>query len=155
NDPFGSTEAGGEEDEVLKTLSPSAPGTLDPRGAVQKMANVLVQASREGRPLTKAEKRELRQIYRQDNPHRSVLKQGGLLDEQQARLEHICRLIVRDRHPYCPVNGVLVLLPLAGTDSDDDAADTGNVCQRDVAVVTRALKVHCPLFALVCDMETA
>jgi hypothetical protein len=124
-------------------------------GAVQEMEDVLKQAAREGRPLNKAEKRKLRQLYRKDNPGRSVVKRPGVLDEQQARLEYLCRLVVRDRHPFCPVNGVLLLIPLAGTDSDEDAADTGNACQRDVAVLARSLKVHCPLFALVCDMETA
>ena len=30
-----------------------------------------------------------------------------------ARLEHLCRLVAAERRPYCPANGVLVLLPWA------------------------------------------
>jgi hypothetical protein len=148
--------AGGEdEDEVIKTLSPSSARSLDAKRVVQDMADVLRQAEREHRALTKVEKRELRAIYRRDNRHRSVLRNAGLVDEQSARLLHLCRLLVRDRQPFCAVNGILLLVPFAGSDSDEDAVQTGTACQRDLAVTARALKVHCPLFALVCDLETA
>jgi hypothetical protein len=146
-----------DEDEVLKTLTPGAAGgTLDPKfGAVQDMVAVLQKAQREGRPLSKVDKRELRRIYRRDNPHRSLVRNSERMDRQTARLRHLCRLFVRDRHPYCAVNGILLLVPFAGTDSDDDASHAGQVCQRDLAVATTALEVHCPLFALVGDLETA
>src|SRR5262249_37682372 len=36
-----------------------------------------------------------------------------------------------------------------------DALDTGDICQRELSTARHALKVHCPLFTLVCDMETA
>jgi type VI protein secretion system component VasK len=69
------------------------------------------------------------------------------------RLRHLCRLVARDRQPYCPVNGLLVLLPLAATDSDDDAQNTAESCGRDLQTVRAALKVDCPLLAMVCDLE--
>jgi hypothetical protein len=144
-----------EEEEILATLNPRSSRRLDPQGAVEKMAAVLIQAEREGRPLTKAEKRELRCIYRQDNRQRSILKKPHLFDEQVARLEYLCRLIVRDRSPYCPINGILLMIPFAGLDSEEDASDTGMVCQRDLKTAIDTLRVHCPLIVLVCDLETA
>ncbi len=78
-----------------------------------------------------------------------------LIDLQVARLEYLCRLIARDRAPFCAVNGILLLIPFAGCDSDKDASDTGLACQRDLAGALPALRVHCPLYALVCDLETA
>ena len=74
---------------------------------------------------------------------------------QADRFEHLCRLIVRDRAPYVPLNGVLVLLPFAATDSDQDALDTGATCQQDLEIINRVLQVHTPTLALVSDLETA
>jgi hypothetical protein len=152
----GPAQAGGEEDEIItRTLSPSAKGVLVPEGPFAGMARVLQQADREGRPLSKAEKRELRCLYRQNQARRSPLRDPELLSLQSARLQYFCRLLVRDRHPFCAVNGVLLLVPFAGTDSDQDAVSTGDVLQRDLAVARETLKVDCPYLALVCDMETA
>ena len=54
-----------------------------------------------------------------------------------------------------PINGVLVVLPFAATDSDQDALDTGATCQQDLEVVNRVLQVQSPTLALLCDLETA
>lgn len=72
-----------------------------------------------------------------------------------ARLKHVCQLIVAARRPYCPLNGILVLVPWAALDSDADAQLHGRVCQRDLETVREALQVQCPVFTLVCDLESA
>jgi hypothetical protein len=149
-------QPGGEEDEIVtRTLSPGANGVLVPQGPFADMARVLQQADREGRPLSKAEKRELRCLYRQNQPRRPLLRDPDVLNLQAARLAYLCRLLVRDRQPFCAANGVLLLLPFAGTDSDQDAVSTGDALQRDLAATREGLKVECPHVALVCDMETA
>jgi hypothetical protein len=71
-----------------------------------------------------------------------------------ARLEHLCRLLVRDRWPEPPINGILVLIPYAATCSDAAADLTSRDCQQDLASAWRVFRLHCPLFALVCDLET-
>ncbi|MCC6418647.1 MAG: hypothetical protein IT429_10470, partial [Gemmataceae bacterium] len=77
------------------------------------------------------------------------------LKDATARLRHLCWLIVRDRQPYCPVNGVLVLVPLAATDRDEDAQKTAHALALDLQTMRTALKVDCPLFTLLSDVETA
>lgn len=72
-----------------------------------------------------------------------------------SRLKHLCWLILRERRPYCPVNGILLLIPYAATDSDAEANQTGLVCQKDLQALRDVLQINCPLFALVCDMENA
>jgi len=72
-----------------------------------------------------------------------------------ARLAYLGRLIARDRRPYCPVNGLLWLIPRAALDGDADADQTGDYCRRDLAVLRDALQVRCPSFAMLCDMEEA
>ncbi|HEY7425936.1 MAG TPA: type VI secretion protein IcmF/TssM N-terminal domain-containing protein [Gemmataceae bacterium] len=149
-------EAPSEEDDmVTNTISPGGSGSLEAKGPFADMAKVLHQAEREGRPLTKAEKRELRRMYRQGQPQRSPLKDPELIAYEAARLQFLCRLLVRDRRPFCAVNGVLLLVPFAGTDSEQDATYTAEALQRDLAVTASALQVDCPHYALVCDLETA
>ena len=84
----------------------------------------------------------------------SLLRNRAEVELQAARLEHLCRRIARDRRPYCPVNGILLLVPLAATDNDGLATDLGVICRRDLATARETLKVLCPIFALVCDLET-
>jgi hypothetical protein len=115
----------------------------------------LNQLEREGRPATRAEVREMRAVYRQSSAYRSPLRDTQRITLQAQRLEFLCRLLVRDREPYCPINGVLVLLPFAGTDSAQDAKDTAQALAADLAVTRKALKMNCAHFVLVTDMETA
>ena len=47
-----------------------------------------------------------------------LLKNTDEVELLSSRLKYLCRLIVRDRQPYCPANGILLLIPLAATDSE-------------------------------------
>jgi hypothetical protein len=150
-------QPGGEQDSFLTS-------TIDPRtggpppfgpGEVAGMARLFQQAELEGRPLTKVEKRELRLLYRENQPQRSPLTDPDTIASECARLRYLCRLLVRDRRPFCAINGVLLLLPYAGCDSDQDAVWTAEAVQRDLAVAGAALGVDCPHFAVVCDLESA
>jgi hypothetical protein len=136
-------------------------GTMLPDANMKKIQKIL-RASKEGK-LTDEEKRELEKLYRRDEA-----KQGHMLDrakqallkdpqkvaEAAGRLRRLCKLIVRDRHPFCSANGILVLLPISGASSDTDAGLMGEICQRDMAEARRGLKVNCPVFTLACDVET-
>jgi hypothetical protein len=124
-----------------------------PRGA-REIRDITSRSEREHRDLTEEERRELRRIVRRDRPHVSLLKFADQVELMGARLRYLCRLIARSRYPYCPVNGILLLIPLAGSDSDQDAIDTGEICQRDLTAARQALRVNCPVFALLCDLET-
>jgi hypothetical protein len=141
--------------------------TMQPQGLQKGIQAVLVRAREQGRDhtqLSDTEKEEIRRLLAEEaseaaqkarGPRPNLLKNGPEVDELSARLRCLCRLIVRDRKPYCPVNGVLLLVPFAGTDSDDDANQTGALCQLDLANARQALHVNCPRFALVCDLETS
>ena len=81
--------------------------------------------------------------------------QSGVTDEGGARLAALCRLIARDRRPYCPINGVLVLIPLSAAQADVPAGQVGLLAQRDIRCVHQTLQVECPVFVLLCDLEQA
>src|SRR5207247_385369 len=88
-------------------------------------------------------------------PRMHLLKNAPEVELLTARLRYLCRLIVRDRKPYCPINGLMVLVPFGAMDTDDDANQTGTICQLDLQTARRAFQVNCPAFVLVCDLESA
>jgi type VI secretion system protein ImpL len=83
----------------------------------------------------------------------TLLKDTKEVERATARLKYLCRLIGRRRQPYCPINGILLVVPLAATDTDEDADQTGAVCRHDLTAVREAVQVHCPVLALVSDLE--
>jgi hypothetical protein len=130
---------------------------------MEEMRLILRQAEREGRTTTEAEKQRIEQLMgggkggsapaRRTRPQ--LLRNTEEAQRHSERFEHFCHLIVRDRNPYCSINGILVLVPYAATESDEDANQTADVCQRELASARRALHVHCPVFGLLSDLETA
>ena len=74
---------------------------------------------------------------------------------QTRRLEYVCRLIRRARLPFCPVNGVLTLLPYELIERGPrDSLQLQRAVRSDLWVVRRELKLRCPTTALVVGMET-
>ncbi len=71
------------------------------------------------------------------------------------RLRRLCQLLADSRGHGAPLNGILVLLPFAATGCDDDARQTAHCWQRDLNIIRETLQLRCPVFALVCDLETA
>jgi len=72
-----------------------------------------------------------------------------------ARLKYLCHLIRRDRAPWCPINGMLALVPWAATDSDEVAKEAAGILQRDLVGAREALQLRYPTIALICDLELA
>jgi hypothetical protein len=71
----------------------------------------------------------------------------------RARLRHLCQLIARGRRPFCGINGVLALVPMAATDDDQDAHETGTCLKEDLEDIRDSLQVQCPVFTLICGLE--
>jgi hypothetical protein len=84
-----------------------------------------------------------------------LLKDTAEVARQTLRLRHLCWLILKERRPYCPINGILLLVPYAATATDSDANQTGLICQRDLESVREVLQINCPVLALITDMEKA
>src|SRR5439155_914441 len=74
-------------------------------------------------------------------------------ERQAARLRYLCRVIADRRRPYCPANGIVWLLPLAGTESEALADQVAAACRADLAAIEAGLQVHCPAAAVVCDAQ--
>jgi hypothetical protein len=165
----------GEADAALEGIADGAYGTpaadafktLQPQGQLLNVQAVLARAREQGRgadQLTEEEKLEIKRLIARDEaehaqrprqPRPLLLKNTEEVARLNARLKYLCRVIVRDRHPYCPVNGILLLIPFEANDTREDADQMGMICQQDLTTARQTLQVNCPLFALVCDLEKA
>ena len=81
------------------------------------------------------------------------------LDQQDAamqdqRLEYVCRLVRRARQPYCPINGILTLLPYGMIyRSEPDSSEIHRAVSKDLGTIRSMLKVRCPVTAAVVGLE--
>ena len=124
--------------------------------AVREVGAIEAEARKEGRALTKAEQaaiRRLKRLLAQADRPQGLHAYAEEVERQTARLRHRGRLIARDRRPFCGANGILLLIPIAATDDESDAHETGVCCQEDLATAREAMQVQCPVFALVCGLE--
>jgi hypothetical protein len=112
------------------------------------MGRTLMSASRTDQHMLRAEARRQR-------PAASLARHPDHIAVQESRLRFFCNLLLRDRQPYCPINGLLLLLPFAATDSVQDAVDTGDLSRIDLETVRSALQINCPVIGMVCDVEVA
>lgn len=83
------------------------------------------------------------------------LRNAEQVEHLTSRMRHLCKLIARDRQPYCPLNGILILIPYAATASDQDANRAAVLINRDLEAIRNVMQVQCPLITLVCDTEQA
>lgn len=140
--------------------------TNDPREIDKwmRMKEIISRARSQGRgpnELTPEEAHELESLEGggssaapgTDRPRPLLHQSNSEVERCEARFRHLCSLIVRDRRPYCPVNGVLVLLPLASTDSDELSGEIAACVQDDLGVARRELRVNYPIFSVMCDLD--
>jgi len=150
-DPMHST-AGGDPDAMFSTISGAELLATIGGGSLDVAA--ILRAAKPGQELSPEDAAvQSRTGPKVKKPHHSVLNNASEAERLSARLRHLCQLIARDRRPRCPVNGILLLLPIHSTDTDADANQAGLVCQRDLATVAETFRVRCPLMTLVCDVE--
>lgn len=112
------------------------------------------------RPLTPEEDARLRELGEMIQTTKAGgVKRVALSNEMLAlgprRLAYLCRLIVRDRRPWCPLNGVMVLLPWAALESDETARTALSILSGDLATARTTFRQRYSHFLMVCDLEQA
>lgn len=75
------------------------------------------------------------------------------VEEQLDRLRYLCRLLQRSRHPLCPLNGILVLLPWAGIQGATANKELPEAIRRDLLTIRESSQLCCPVTALVTGLE--
>ncbi|MGL4555137.1 MAG: type VI secretion protein IcmF/TssM N-terminal domain-containing protein [Gemmataceae bacterium] len=146
--------AGAEDDGAGATLRPGQ-GVGGGGGQSADMAAILARGGNNPANLGPVDRRELRRLDRKDNRQKAAARTPEAIEQETARLRYLCGLMSRDRSPLCAINGVLVLVPFAGLDSEQDAAFVADACDRDLKAVRAGTGQHCQVLALLCDMESA
>lgn len=130
-----------------------------PQELIDEMRQLLT--TRETRELTPVEADRLRVLAEMTKaPAATTPKRSAALGSDEAargtaRLSFLCRLIRRDRSPWCPINGMLVVVPWAATESEETAKSSGSLLQRELTATRKTLQLRFPVFAVVTDLENA
>jgi hypothetical protein len=135
-------------------------------GPLRKIQKIINKARSEGREPNDAEKEEIRALSansaggpapaaakKAKAPPVSVLQNPELVGEAEARLNYICRQIAGSRWPLCPVNGLILAVPVSALENETRALQWGSVARQDLGVIEASLKLRFPVFALLGGME--
>jgi hypothetical protein len=94
--------------------------------------------------------------------YKKILAKGGTRTTStfdprlaRARLRHLCRLIIRDRKGYCPVNGLLVVVPFSATENERDVTEIARACNEDLAEIHATFRARFPIFFLIGGLDEA
>ncbi|GIW83007.1 MAG: hypothetical protein KatS3mg105_4814 [Gemmatales bacterium] len=142
--------------------------TLQPKGQMKEVQSILARAREQGRSpdqLTEEEKNQILTLVAgsvvptaspiSTPSHASLLRDQQEVARLGRRLARVCELIVAGRQPYCPLNGILLIVPFQATSRGDLADETGELCARDLDVCLAQTGVWCPRLMLLADMEQA
>ncbi len=76
------------------------------------------------------------------------------LEPVQARLRRLCRLIARDRKGFCPINGIMIVLPVTCVDGRGQGDELARACSTDLATAFTTFRLRCPVLYLMNKLET-
>jgi len=138
------------------TLAPGTAFAGMDQGARAEMEALLSESSR--RELTYEEQTRLRDLVEQLNSAPVALKKAvAISDEERSkltrRLRYLCKLIRRDRRPWCPINGVLTVIPWTATDGNDLVNIGSGLLEQELMAARDVFQLRYPTFAVVSDLE--
>ncbi|MFO0890563.1 MAG: type VI secretion protein IcmF/TssM N-terminal domain-containing protein [Isosphaeraceae bacterium] len=87
------------------------------------------------------------------SPSASRSRSSVDVEKYTARLRYLCHLIARDRGGLCPINGMLVILPITLADPGNPVAEVCAASKTDLSEAFDALRMRCPVLFLVSDLD--
>lgn len=75
------------------------------------------------------------------------------IEYHSRRLEYLCDLINQERHPYCPINGMIQSAPLAWTEHDRAVNDLSPIVVHDLRRVHDCLGLQFPIAFLFTGLD--
>jgi hypothetical protein len=147
--------AGADGSETAGQATSTQPAPAAEAGSEPVPAEGTATATSLATPATTAVLAEPRATSVAASARPSVLSRAEEVEVFDERLRHLCGVIARARRPFCPANGILALVPYAGTDDDSQARQVGTACHLDLKAIRNALGISCPVFTVLTDMEQA
>lgn len=93
-------------------------------------------------------------VLQRSQPKSSLLKlETSEADRLSRGLAAVCHELAEVREPYCPINGVLVMIPLDAADNVETADHVGMRLEQDLATITAATETTISAQLVVCDLD--
>ncbi len=147
------------ESAIGKTITPGqALKGVDEKVQDEFYRLLQIQSDRVLTPEEDARLRELGELIQSTKAAggmRRINLSSDVLMMGPRRLAYLCHLITRDRRPYCPINGMMVLLPWAALESDELCRNAVGVLATDLATARSALRQRFAHVVMICDLEQA
>lgn len=125
------------------------PQSADPYGVSEFTQNELKTIGADGTLAIPDLLKKLDELkHKERSPRRSLD-----VEPQKARLAHLCRLIRRDRGGFCPINGVLLIVPITAADPNQSSAQFATLCRTDLNTAFDVFRLRCPILVLVTDID--
>ncbi|PHR86057.1 MAG: hypothetical protein COA78_38380 [Blastopirellula sp.] len=74
------------------------------------------------------------------------------LTDNMEKLEYVCDLLIKDRQPVCPLNGILVMMPFEMIEGVSDQIQ--RAVHSDLETIRNKTQLRCSVTALVTEMES-
>lgn len=152
--------------EPIPDMSATMAGaTMRPnQGVMGEIQAILSRAAADGRgpnQLTPEEQQSIRRLSGSGSttveaavPKRRAPLTKTEVAQTSSRLRYLCRLAVRDRQPFCSLNGIVLLVGPAAAEGEEVANQMGQYCQQDLAHIREVMQIDCPVYVLLADLET-
>jgi hypothetical protein len=84
----------------------------------------------------------------------TVSMSPNVASEQTARLEYVCQLLKKSRQPYCPINGVMTLIPFDLIKRGEaESVEVQRAVRNDLETILRTTQLRTQVISLVVGME--
>jgi hypothetical protein len=120
-------------------------GTITPGQVMAPTSNAEARARAAAEPAGRATAGTSRAVNRLTSQQSSL---------QLQRLLHLCGVLRRRRHPVCPINGILVLLPFEMLKAkDQEVAEVARAISADLSTIYNETQLRCPVTAVIVGMD--
>lgn len=128
--------------------------TVDQAAADQATLERLNRTFTDLETLTDERSSESATVLQPKKPSSPLLRLDPVEAEQcLERLDAVCRELAERRRPYCPINGVLVMVPLDAADDTELADHVGMRVERDLQTVAAATETSVSAQWIFCDLD--
>ncbi|MFO0812375.1 MAG: type VI secretion protein IcmF/TssM N-terminal domain-containing protein [Gemmatales bacterium] len=157
--PAAGSGAGGGEAFGTKTIGVEFDLSKSVGADAEEVARIMRNVQKEGRLVSEDERAVIRNLSLNDDgsgPSQlrpNVVQNAEFVGQQEARMQHFCKLLMKARKPFTPLNGAALLVSMDASENEGTAQKIALGAQKDLKVLQDTLKLHFPVFVLLADLE--
>jgi hypothetical protein len=142
-----------------KTIGVDADLSKSVGADAEEVARIMRSVQREGRAVSDDERNVIRNLSLAEDgggPSQlrpNVVQSPEFVGQQEARMQHFCKLLMKARKPFTPINGAALVMSLDAAENEGTAQKIALGAQKDLKVLSDAFKLHFPVYVLLTDLE--